>query len=102
MCRRAHRPFQTITILEAAFKQKYKYIKDGTVTVSTAAPWNTLMYLAMDTIARIFAGHPTTADQNWVHPEWFVTAQNVPSITSYFGVVPDSVNDADFKKLWGV
>lgn len=78
------------------------YIKAGTVSVTTAAPWNTLMWLAMDTLARVFTNQPITPDLNWTHPEWFVTASNIPSTTQYFGVVPPAINDAAFEKLWGV
>jgi ribose transport system substrate-binding protein len=78
------------------------YIQKGTVAVSTAAPWNTLMWLSIDTLARIFAGQSTAPDTNWVHPQWFVTSKNVPSVTNYYGSVSPSANDAAFEKLWGV
>ncbi len=77
------------------------YIRKGQVTVSTASPWNTLMFLAMDTFARIFAGVSTAPDKNWVHPQWYVTANNVPGTVGYYGTVTTKANNKAFAKMWG-
>src|SRR6185437_7300406 len=77
------------------------YIRKGQVTVSTASPWNTLMFLAMDTFARMFAGVSTAPDTNWVHPQWYVTKNNVPGTGGYYGTVTTKINNAAFAKMWG-
>jgi ribose transport system substrate-binding protein len=77
------------------------YIRKGEVTVSTASPWNTIMFLAMDTFARMFAGTSTAPDNNWVHPQWYVTSKNIPGGSGYYGTVTTKVNNKAFAKMWG-
>jgi hypothetical protein len=76
------------------------YIAKGEVSVTTGVSWDTYMYRAMDTFARIFTHKSIAPDLNATDPQWFITAANIPSTTSYFPVVANY--EAQYKKLWGL
>lgn len=79
-----------------------QYIKAGQVSISTAVAWPTLMWLAMDTIARKLVGQSIKPDLKWVEPQWIVDATNIPSTSHYYGVEPTAKMHAQFEKIWGV
>lgn len=79
-----------------------QYIKAGQVSISTAVAWPTLMWIAVDTVARKLVGESIKPDLKWVEPQWIVDATNIPSTSHYYGVEPTGKMHAQFKKIWGV
>lgn len=77
------------------------YIKHGDYLVASAAFGKAeIMWRCVDFLLRHFAGKSTAQDTSHDMPRWLLTADNVPSTTTDFPLVPDY--QQQYKKLWGL
>lgn len=72
-------------------------IASGDQAATMAFPFYEVMFGAVDAIARFHAGDEVIA--GFLPPNWILTADNLPSSSEFFPVVPDVVEH--FTELWG-
>lgn len=75
-----------------------QYIRDGLVTATNFGDSGAYGFIYIDTLARHFAGEPTTPSADAHQTIWFIDESNVPSDTP-FSAVEDL--PAKYAQVWG-